>query len=195
MACRLCLECGGTRQHGGRGDSSGGSRDRWHRAGADGACACWMQPHCQMAQAAPAPGESNEPSCLLPQGFGDSCLRRGGRGDRFPGGTEQYTNPLRSSQTLGFVPSLGSHSHDPVQSRASSQFHLFIWQRWWVQSIPSECLKSLLSSPLPLQRLQEVSRNLDSASPMMVSDSILRKSQEGSLGPGIACGQVKATMK
>lgn len=147
-----------------------------------------MQPHCQMVQAAPAPEESNEPSHLFPQGFGDYCLGPGGRGDRFPEGAGKYTNPLRSSQTPGFVPSPGA-SHDPLQSRAFSQFHLFIWQRWWVQSIPSECLKSLLSSPLLLQRLQEVRRNLDSASTMMVSNSILRKSQEGSLGPGIAVGR------
>lgn len=72
--------------------------------------------------------------------------------------------PTQVHQTPGFVPSLGSHSRDPLWSRALPQFHLFIWPRWWVHSIPSECLKSLLSSPLPLQRLQEVRRNLDSAS-------------------------------
>lgn len=145
----------------------------------------WMPPHCQTAQAAPAAGESNEPSHLFSQGTTDLGQEEGCQGA--PGNTQTHSGPVRHL-VLSLL--LGS-SHDPLQSRALSQVHLFIWQRWWVQSIPSECLKSLLRSPLPLQRLQEVRRNLDSASTKMVSDSILRKPQGGSLGAGIAAGRRK----
>lgn len=185
LACWLCLECGGTRQCRGRGGSSGGSRDRWDHAGADGArtFGCnltvrWLRlPQLQ----------ENTLSLLTcpPRALGTTALGEEEERTGFQGHWAIH-NPLRSCQTPGFVPSLGSHSHDPLQSRALFQFHLFIWQRWWVQSIPNECLKSLLSSPLSLQRLQEVRRNLDSASTVMVSDSTLRKSQEVSLGPGVA---------
>lgn len=80
-----------------------------------------------------------------------------------------------SRQMPGFVSSLGSHSHDPSQSEAASQFLLFVQQRWRPQFIPSERLKSLPSSSLPPQRLQEVSRNSDSAGVVVASNSIPRR--------------------
>lgn len=183
MACRLCSEHGWSWHRVGERGGQRGSRDRQHHAGVDDACACWMQPHHQMAPAAPAQRKSNEPSCLLhpvlqgapPSGEEEegTCFQWAVENSHaLPWHWHLQTGP---SQMPGFVSSLGSRSHDPSQSEAASQFHLFVQQRWRPQFIPSECLKSLPSSSLPPQRLQEVSRKSDSAGVVVASNSIPRR--------------------